>query len=72
MSGTINRGANSDFVDFHFQGNVEMEEAFGEGQATVDGDHMTFELWQYLGDEWTFECERRRQKRIVSRVGRSG
>jgi hypothetical protein len=60
MSGTINGGANSDFVDFHFQGNDEMEEAFGEGQATVEGDHMTFELWQYLGDEWTFECKRRR------------
>src|SRR5215211_5247891 len=60
MCGTINGGANSDFVDFHFQGNDEMEEAFGEGQATVDGDRMTFELWQYLGDEWTFECERRR------------
>jgi hypothetical protein len=29
-------------------------------QATVEGDRMTFELWQYLGDEWTFERERRR------------
>ena len=56
--GTINGGAHSDFIDFGC--NDEMEEAFGEGQATVDGDRMTFELWQYLGDEWTFECERRR------------
>ena len=60
MSGTINGGANSDFVDFHFQGNDEMEEAFGEGQATLEGDRLIFELWVYLGDEWTFECERRR------------
>lgn len=58
MCRIINGDARSDFVDF--QGNYEMEDAFGEGQATVDGDHMTFELWQYLGDEWTFECERRR------------
>ena len=33
MCGTINGGAHSDFVDFHFQGNDEMEEAFGEGHA---------------------------------------
>lgn len=53
MCGTINGGANSDFVDFHFQGNDEMEEAFGEGQATLEGDRLIFELWVYLGDEWT-------------------
>jgi hypothetical protein len=59
MCGTKDGGANSDFVDFHFQGNDEMEEAFGEGQATLEGDRLIFELWQYRGDEWTFECERR-------------
>ena len=31
MGGTIDGGAHSDFVDFHFHGNDEMEEAFGEG-----------------------------------------
>ena len=35
MCGTINGGAHSDFVDFHFPGSDEMEEAFGEGQATL-------------------------------------
>jgi hypothetical protein len=33
MCGTIDGGAHSDFVDFHFQGNDEMEEAFGECHA---------------------------------------
>jgi hypothetical protein len=58
MSGTINGGAHSDFIDF--RGNDEMEEAFGEGQATLEGERLIFELWQYHGDEWTFICERRR------------
>lgn len=38
-----------------------MEEAFGEGEATLDGDRLTFELWNYHGDEYAFECERRRR-----------
>jgi hypothetical protein len=33
MGGTIDGGAHSDFVDFHFWGNDEMEEVFGEGHA---------------------------------------
>jgi hypothetical protein len=37
-----------------------MEEAFGEGAATLDGDRLTFELWHLRGDEYTFDCERRR------------
>ncbi len=60
MCGTIDGGAHSDFVDFHFVGNDEMEDAFGEGEATLEGDRLTFELWQYRGDEYTFVCERRR------------
>ena len=60
MSGTINGGAHNDFIDFDFGGNDEMEEAFGEGQATLEGERLIFELWPYHGDEWTFECERRR------------
>ena len=60
MYGMINGSAHSDFVDFHFQGNEEMEDAFGEGEATLDGDRLVFELWHHNGDEYTFECERRR------------
>jgi hypothetical protein len=59
MGGTIDGGAHSDFVDFHFWGNDDMEEVFGEGQATLEGERLIFELWYYLGDEWTFICERR-------------
>jgi len=60
QSGTINGGAHSDFVDFHFQGNDEMEDAFGEGEATLEGERLIFELWHYHGDEDAFLCERRR------------
>jgi hypothetical protein len=60
MCGTINGGAHSDFVDFHFQGNDEMEDAFGEGEATLEGESLIFELWHYHGDGYAFHCERRR------------
>jgi hypothetical protein len=49
-----------DFVDFSFGGEDEMEDAFGEGEATLEGERLTFELWHYHGDEYTFICERRR------------
>jgi hypothetical protein len=51
----------SDFFDFDFGGSDEMEEAFGEGQVTLEGERLIFELWQYHGDEWTYICERRRR-----------
>ena len=60
QSGTLNGHAHSDFIDFSFGGSDEMKEAFGEGEATLDGDRLTFELWNYHGDEYVFECERRR------------
>ena len=44
QSGTLIGHAYSDFIDFTFGGNDEMEEAFGEGEATLDGDRLTFEL----------------------------
>ncbi len=50
----------SDFVDFSFGGNGEMEDAFSEGEATLDEDRLTFELWHFHGDGYTFECERRK------------
>lgn len=59
MSGTINGGAHSDFIDFYFGGSDEMEEAFGDGEATLEGERLIFELRQYHGDEWTSICERR-------------
>ncbi len=37
-----------------------MEDAFGEGEVTLEGERLIFELWQYHGDEYTFICERRR------------
>jgi len=60
QQGEINGGAHSDFIEFDFDGNDEMEEAFGEGEATLDGDRLTFVLRYYRGDEFTFHCERRR------------
>lgn len=59
QGGTINGGVHSDFIEFDFHGNDEMEEAFGEGEATLEGDHLTFILRYYRGDEFTFHCERR-------------
>ncbi len=60
QSGTINGGAHSDFIDFSFGGEDENEEAFGEGEATLEGERLIFELWHYHGDEYAFHCERRR------------
>ena len=57
--GTINGGAHEDFIDFDFVGSDEMEDAFGEGEATLEGDRLTFELRHYHGDEYIFYCERR-------------
>lgn len=58
--GTPNGHACGDFVDFDFDGNDEMEEVFGEGEATLDGDLLTFELRYHHGDEYVFHCERQR------------
>jgi hypothetical protein len=38
MSGTINGGAHSDFVDFHFQGNDEMEEVSAKARTRLKGN----------------------------------
>lgn len=60
MSGTINGGAHEDFIDFDFWSNDEMKEAFGEGEATLEGERLIFELWHYHGDEYIFVYERRK------------
>jgi hypothetical protein len=45
------------YVDF--RGNDEMEEAHGSGEGTLEEGRLTFELWHYRGDQYTFECVRR-------------
>jgi hypothetical protein len=46
------------FMLFSFEGMDELEEMHGAGRATLSGDHLTFELRYYLGDEYVFDCER--------------
>jgi hypothetical protein len=48
------------FIDFTFGGEDENEEAFGEGEATLEGERLIFEIWHYRGDEYAFHCERRK------------
>jgi hypothetical protein len=55
--GTVPEGAN--FFTFSFEGNDEMDYVNGMGEATLNGDHLTFELRYHRGDEYTFDCERR-------------
>jgi len=55
---------------FSFEG---MDEVNGTGMAMVEGDQLTFTLMYYLGDKYTFKCERRwgKVKKVEwSRVGR--
>jgi hypothetical protein len=46
-------------VVFSFEGNDEMDEVNGAATATLTGDRMLFTLRYHLGDDFTFECERR-------------
>ena len=48
QSGTLNGYAHSDFIDFSFEDSDEREEAFGEGETTLDGDRLTFKLWKTM------------------------
>lgn len=57
--GGINGGVHSDFIEFDFDGNDEMEDASGDGEASLEGDRLTFILRYYRGDEFAFYCERR-------------
>ena len=47
-------------VTFSFEGMDEMEETNGAGTLTLNGDRLAFVLMYHQGDEFTFECERRR------------
>jgi hypothetical protein len=57
--GTINGAVHDEFMDFDFEGEDEGEPRFGEGEATLEGGRLVFELWHSHGDEYTFYCERR-------------
>ena len=54
------RLAGPDRVVFSFEGMDEMDPVNGAGTLTLQGDHLTFVLMYHLGDDYTFECERRR------------
>ena len=45
---------------FSFDGMDEMDPVNGAGIATIEGDRLTFTLMYHLGDDFTFECQRRR------------
>jgi hypothetical protein len=45
---------------FSFEGMDEMDPVSGAGIATIEGDRLTFTLMYHLGDDFTFECQRRR------------
>lgn len=56
--GQIDGNVHSDFIEFDFHGNSDMEDASGEGEATLEGDRLTLILRFDWGDEFTFHCER--------------
>jgi hypothetical protein len=45
---------------FRFEGMDEMDPVDGTATATLEGDRLTFVLSYGPGDEYTFECKRRR------------
>jgi len=47
-------------VVFSFEGMDEMDEVNGAGTVTLEDERMVFKLKYHYGDEYTFECERRR------------
>jgi hypothetical protein len=49
-----------DRIVFSFEGMDEMDLVNGAGTATLKGDHLIFKLMYHYGDDFTFECERRR------------
>ena len=49
-----------DRIVFSFEGMDEMDPVNGAGTATLKGDRMIFRLMYHYGDDFTFECERRR------------
>jgi hypothetical protein len=47
-------------VLFTFEGQDEMDPVDGAATAILQGDRLIFKLMYHLGDDFTFECERRR------------
>jgi hypothetical protein len=50
----------NDRIVFSFEGMDEMDVVNGAGTATLKDGRMIFKLMYHLGDDFTFECERRR------------
>lgn len=50
----------ADRVVFSFEGMDELDPVTGAGTLRLKGDHLTFVLRYHQGDDFTFECERRR------------
>ncbi len=45
---------------FSFEGTDELDPVNSAGTLTLRGDRLTFVLMYHQGDNYTFECERRR------------
>jgi hypothetical protein len=60
--GTINGAVYDEFMDFDFEG----EPRFGEGEATLEGRRLVFELWHYHSDEYTFYFTTRSSIAVVA------
>jgi hypothetical protein len=45
---------------FSFEGMDELEETSGAGTLTLKGDRLTLVLMYHQGDDFVFECKRRR------------
>ncbi len=50
----------ADRVVFSFEGMDELDPVNGAGTLRLKGDHLTLVLRYHQGDDFTFECERRR------------
>ena len=61
QQGSIDGRLQSDkLVFFSFEGMDEHHEVNGAGTLTLHGDHLRFVLMYHQGDDFTFDCERRR------------
>ncbi len=58
QTGYLDGRIHGNFFTFSFEGNDEMDEMHGDGEGTLNGDHLTFELRYFMGDKYTFDCER--------------
>jgi hypothetical protein len=61
QSGSIDgRPEADDRVLFSFEGVDEMDEVSGAGAIALAGERLIFTLTHHNGDDFSFECERRR------------